>query len=336
MPDGRYETEVGWLDDDGVNRGVQAAGQGRRRDRGRRDHVRPDRLERRGADGLQLPVRGHDRLGDDVHHADDLPRRGDLPRVRAAERGHAGAGQRRSRRKGSIFNPNYPRACFARFCQVQRAVDLALRALAPVHPGQDHRRATPRTSHFLAYSGFNEEEGEYWVYLEVDEGSYGGRPGRDGLDSVDCLIANTRNNPIEELEWRFPMRTERYELRDDPCAAGQVARRHRHGARQPLPRRHDRHLRGRPLRVRPAVGHLRRPRRHPRLRQGHDARRRPSSTGRRSSPGKTLQAGLDDRDRRAELGRLRRSARARSRSWCSPTCSTASRPSSSPSATTAS
>ena len=58
------------------------------------------------------------------------------------------------------------------------------------------------------------------MYLEVDEGSYGGRPGRDGLDSVDCLIANTRNNPIEELEWRFPMRTERYELRDEPSAAG--------------------------------------------------------------------------------------------------------------------
>ena len=74
---------------------------------------------------------------------------------------------------------------------------------------------------FLAYSGYDEDEGEYWVYLEVDEGSYGGRPGRDGLDAVDCLIANTRNNPIEELEWRFPMRTERYELRDDPCAAGQ-------------------------------------------------------------------------------------------------------------------
>ena len=50
---------------------------------GRRDHVRPDRLERRGADRLQLPLRGHDRLGDDLHHADDLPRRGDLPRLRA-------------------------------------------------------------------------------------------------------------------------------------------------------------------------------------------------------------------------------------------------------------
>ncbi len=41
---------------------------------------------------------------------------------------------------------------------------------------------------------------------------------------------------------------------------GRVARRHRHGARQPLPGRHDRHLRGRAPRGRPAVGHLRRPR----------------------------------------------------------------------------
>ena len=121
--------------------------------------------------------------------------------------------------KGSIFNPSFPRACFARFCQVQRAVDLVLRALAPVVPD----KVTAGNSahlHFISYSGFSEEEQEYWVYLEVDEGSYGGRPARDGLDSVDCLIANTRNNPIEELEWRFPMRTERYELRDDPCAAG--------------------------------------------------------------------------------------------------------------------
>jgi len=122
--------------------------------------------------------------------------------------------------EGSIFNPRFPRACFARFCQVQRAVDLALRALAPVVP----ERITAGNSahlHFISYSGFDQEEGEYWVYLEVDEGSYGGRPGRDGLDSVDCLIANTRNNPIEELEWRFPMRTERYELRGEACAPGE-------------------------------------------------------------------------------------------------------------------
>ena len=35
---------------------------------------------------------------------------------------------------GSIYNPKFPRACFARFAQAQRAVDLVMRALAPVIP----------------------------------------------------------------------------------------------------------------------------------------------------------------------------------------------------------
>ena len=121
---------------------------------------------------------------------------------------------------GSIFNPRFPRACFARFAQAQRAVDLVMRALAPVIP-EKICAGTSAHIHFISYSGWVEEENEYWVYLEVDEGSSGGRPGRDGMDSVDILIANTRNNPIEELEWRFPMRTERYELRDEPAAPGE-------------------------------------------------------------------------------------------------------------------
>src|SRR5699024_3566045 len=36
--------------------------------------------------------------------------------------------------EGTIFNPKYPAATFSRFSQVQRAVDLALKALAPVIP----------------------------------------------------------------------------------------------------------------------------------------------------------------------------------------------------------
>ena len=122
--------------------------------------------------------------------------------------------------EGTIFNPTYPAATFSRFSQVQRAVDLALKALSPVIP----ERVTAGNSahiHFMSYSGWNAEAGEYWVYLEVNEGSYGARQDSDGPDSVDNLIANTRNNPIEELEWRFPMRTDRYELREDPAAAGQ-------------------------------------------------------------------------------------------------------------------
>ncbi|MFN0155423.1 MAG: hydantoinase B/oxoprolinase family protein [Gaiella sp.] len=218
VPDGRYETEVGWLDDDGVNRGVklpvkiavEISGDEITFDlTGSSDEV---------PTGYNCPFEGTTVsamtfitrmifLDEDTYPVFVPQNEGMLAPVKVIAP------------KGSIFNPNYPRACFARFCQVQRAVDLALRALAPVIPNQITAGNSAHLG-FLAYSGFNEEEGEYWVYLEVDEGSYGGRPGRDGLDAVDCLIANTRNNPIEELEWRFPMRTERYELRDDSCAAG--------------------------------------------------------------------------------------------------------------------
>jgi N-methylhydantoinase B/oxoprolinase/acetone carboxylase alpha subunit len=54
----------------------------------------------------------------------------------------------------------------------------------------------------------------------VNEGAYGGRHGKDAMDSVDNLMANTRNNPIEELDLRFPVRCEQYELRAEPAAPG--------------------------------------------------------------------------------------------------------------------
>lgn len=218
VPDGVYETDVAYLDDDGVNRGKKL----------------PVKLKVI-VDGDEIT---YDLTGssDEVMTSYNCPFEGTtlsamsfitrmifldevafpvfVPQNEGMERPfHVIAP------KGSIFNPNFPRSCFARFCQVQRAVDLALKALAPVLPNQITAGNSAHL-HFISYAGFNKEEGEYWVYLEVDEGSYGGRPAADGLDAVDCLIANTRNNPIEELEWRFDMRTERYELRDEPCAAG--------------------------------------------------------------------------------------------------------------------
>ena len=40
------------------------------------------------------------------------------------------------------------------------------------------------------------------------------------MDAVDTLYANTRNNPIEDIESHLPLRVNRYELREDACAAG--------------------------------------------------------------------------------------------------------------------
>ncbi len=123
--------------------------------------------------------------------------------------------------KGSIFNPNFPRACFARMAQIQRVLDCVIRALAPVMP----ERATAGNSATVmstSYSGIEPGRNQYWVCVEVNEGSYGARASKDGLDCVDNLMANTRNVPIEEIELRYPLRVERYELRDDEPGAGRT------------------------------------------------------------------------------------------------------------------
>jgi len=71
----------------------------------------------------------------------------------------------------------------------------------------------------IAFSGT--QSGRQWVHMEIFEGSYGGRYQRDGMDAVDTLYANTRNNPIEDIESHLPLRVTRYELREDMCGAGQ-------------------------------------------------------------------------------------------------------------------
>ena len=119
--------------------------------------------------------------------------------------------------EGSIFNPRFPTACTARINQVAKMADSMNLALAEVFPDRVCAGSAGHTF-FVSYSGLVEGRNEYWVYIEVNETSYGGRPHKDGLDAVDCLMANTRNNPIEELELRNPMRCLEYELRPGPGA----------------------------------------------------------------------------------------------------------------------
>jgi N-methylhydantoinase B len=43
----------------------------------------------------------------------------------------------------------------------------------------------------------------------------GGRPLSDGPDTVEELMRNTRNNPLEDLGMHLPLTCDRYEVRDD-------------------------------------------------------------------------------------------------------------------------
>src|ERR1700730_5259285 len=119
--------------------------------------------------------------------------------------------------KGTLANPEFPAPVIARFCPGNQLPDTVMQALAPIVPKQVS--AGSGNLRVVAFSGLN--GGQHWVHMEILEGSYGGRYGLDGMDAVDTLYANTRNNPIEDMETHLPLRITRYELRDDAVAAGQ-------------------------------------------------------------------------------------------------------------------
>jgi N-methylhydantoinase B len=118
--------------------------------------------------------------------------------------------------RGSLANPTFPCATIARFCPGNIVADTVMAALAPICP--ERVSAGIANMKVIAYSGISNET--YWVYMDITEGAYGGRLGKDGMDAVDVLYANTRNNPIEDIEAHYPLEVTRYELRTDRSGAG--------------------------------------------------------------------------------------------------------------------
>jgi N-methylhydantoinase B len=120
--------------------------------------------------------------------------------------------------RGCLANPIFPAPVIARFTPGNQLADTVMKALAEAVPEQVS--AGIGNLKVIAFSGLREET--HWVHMEIFEGSYGGRFSKDGMDAVDTLYANTRNNPIEDIESHLPMRVTRYELREDTCGAGRT------------------------------------------------------------------------------------------------------------------
>ena len=117
---------------------------------------------------------------------------------------------------GTLTNPNFPAPTIARFCPGNQLADTVMKALSAVVPEQVS--AGIGNLRVISFSGIKDQT--HWVHMEIFEGAYGGRAGSDGMDAIDTLYANTRNNPIEDLESHLPLRIDRYELRTDACPAG--------------------------------------------------------------------------------------------------------------------
>lgn len=118
--------------------------------------------------------------------------------------------------RGCLANPIFPAPTIARFAPGNQLADTVMKALSQAVPGRVS--AGIGNLKVIAFSGLKGET--HWVHMEIFEGSYGGRDGMDGMDAVDTLFANTRNNPIEDIESHLPLRVSRYELRHETGGAG--------------------------------------------------------------------------------------------------------------------
>ena len=119
--------------------------------------------------------------------------------------------------KGCLANPIFPAPVIARFCPGNAVADTVMKAIAPAVPQQVS--AGIGNLRVMAFSG--NTKGGPWVHMEIMEGAYGGRYGKDGMDAVDTLYANTRNNPVEDIESHLPLRVLNYELRENVAGPGQ-------------------------------------------------------------------------------------------------------------------
>ena len=218
LPDGEYEAPIGWLDDDGKNRGVPLKVCVRVVVRGSELVVDLTGSNPEVETGFNSPL-----VGATQSTVRFITRSVLLDEARLDQRVPQNEGLYRPvsvvAPKGTIFNPNFPRATVARFCPVQRVADGFILALSAAAPDKTTAGNAAHT-YFVSYAGWDEAAQEYWAYLEGNEGSYGARMGKDGMDAVDTLVANTRNTPVEELELKYPIRVDRYELRDVLPAAG--------------------------------------------------------------------------------------------------------------------
>ncbi len=98
----------------------------------------------------------------------------------------------------------------------QRLVDLLLRAFSAWFPDRIPA-ASQGTMNNISFGG---ETPVPWSYYETIGGGAGAGPGGPGASGIHCHMSNTRNTPVEALEFHYPMRIRAYALRTGSGGAG--------------------------------------------------------------------------------------------------------------------
>jgi N-methylhydantoinase B len=118
--------------------------------------------------------------------------------------------------KGTLITPQWPAATNARSFVLLRALGLLAGVVAQAVEGR-----MPADQETIRYTGFfgRDAEGKPFLSREVLGGGSGGRYYADGNDAIH-IVPDSRNQPAEFTETRFPLLVEKLALRTDSGGAG--------------------------------------------------------------------------------------------------------------------
>jgi N-methylhydantoinase B len=121
---------------------------------------------------------------------------------------------------GSVVNAQSPAAVAGGNVETsQRIVDVLLGALAQAAP-ERVPAAAQGTMNNLMIGGWDPQRERPYTYYETIGGGMGAGPESAGADAIQCHMTNTLNTPVEALEYAYPFRVRRYEIRRNSGGAG--------------------------------------------------------------------------------------------------------------------
>jgi N-methylhydantoinase B len=118
--------------------------------------------------------------------------------------------------KGTLITPEWPAATNARSFVLLRCLGLLAGVIAQAVGGR-----MPADQETIRYTGFfgTDADGKSFLSREVLGGGSGGRYYADGSDAIH-IVPDSRNQPAEFTETRFPLLVEKLALRTDSGGAG--------------------------------------------------------------------------------------------------------------------
>lgn len=119
---------------------------------------------------------------------------------------------------GTIVCSQAPAAVYSRTDTAEVLCDLIFSALAQAVPEAALAPCTGRG--LLTVSGVDPRTGRYYVYNESMGGGEGAHITQDGATAVQTAVSNSRNVPVEVVEFEYPLQVVRYELAEDSGGAG--------------------------------------------------------------------------------------------------------------------